>query len=149
MHNYSPANRYDSQRFDRGSSELDDATESDRRGGAEVAPSARTACPHVATSDFVEPTKGAPALSRPSPPGSTPPLILIVDDVVDLLEVWQRLLEGSGFRAVTVSNGIAGLERAKRSESSVIIADYMRQGMDGLTLCRKLRSDPKLVSATP
>lgn len=54
------------------------------------------------------------------------------------------MLESSGFRVVTATNGVAGLEQAKRSKPSLIITDYMMPGMDGLTLCRNLKFDPEL-----
>lgn len=78
--------------------------------------------------------------------GSTAPLILLVDDAVDLLDVWAILLKESGFRVLTASNGFAGLTLAKESLPNLVLTDYMMPGLDGLAMCRALRQDSRFAT---
>ncbi|MHB8524088.1 MAG: hybrid sensor histidine kinase/response regulator [Limisphaerales bacterium] len=74
-------------------------------------------------------------------------LILIVDDEVTIREVTQKVLEKSGYRAVTAADGTEALARfvEHKHEIKLVLTDLMMPIMDGLTLIRTLRKlDPKL-----
>lgn len=69
--------------------------------------------------------------------------ILVVDDEPDILEFLQYNLEKEGFAVVTASDGEAGIQMAEQESPDLIILDIMMPKMDGVEVCRVLRSRPK------
>ncbi|MEO0874105.1 MAG: response regulator transcription factor, partial [Bacteroidota bacterium] len=69
--------------------------------------------------------------------------ILVVDDEPDILEFLQYNLEKEGFTVVTASDGEAGIQKAEQEDPDLIILDIMMPKMDGVEVCRVLRSRPK------
>ena len=68
--------------------------------------------------------------------------ILVVDDIpanVRLLEV--RLL-AEYFEVVTATNGPDAIEACENGKIDVVLLDVMMPGMDGIEVCRRLKSDP-------
>lgn len=72
------------------------------------------------------------------------PLILLVDDALDTLGAWELLLEALGYNVITADTGAQGLDKARAWLPDLVITDYMMPIMDGLALCRHLRTDPAL-----
>jgi len=70
-------------------------------------------------------------------------LVLVIDDEKDLLELVRYNLEKEGYRIKTAENGEAGLETAARELPDIVIVDLMLPGIDGLDVCRRLRSDQR------
>jgi len=68
--------------------------------------------------------------------------ILIVDDEPDILEFLTYNLEKEGFDVVQASNGADGLNAAKIHTPDLIVLDIMMPEMDGVELCRQLRTTP-------
>ena len=56
----------------------------------------------------------------------------------------KKRLEYEGYRVVTAQNGLDGLSTARTENPSLIILDIMLPGMDGLKVCRMLKSDNNL-----
>jgi two-component system alkaline phosphatase synthesis response regulator PhoP len=69
--------------------------------------------------------------------------ILVVDDEPDILEFLQYNLEKEGYSVVTASDGEAGILMAERENPDLIILDIMMPKMDGVEVCRVLRSRPQ------
>lgn len=69
--------------------------------------------------------------------------ILIVDDEPDILEFLQYNLEREGYTVVTASDGEAGIQLAERENPDLIILDIMMPKMDGVEVCRVLRTKPQ------
>ncbi|MGH1433866.1 MAG: response regulator transcription factor [Lewinella sp.] len=69
--------------------------------------------------------------------------ILVVDDEPDILEFLQYNLEKEGFSVVTASDGEAGIQMAEQESPDLIILDIMMPKMDGVEVCRVLRSRPQ------
>ena len=67
--------------------------------------------------------------------------ILVVDDEPDILEFVQYNLQKEGFSVSTAEDGLAGLEEARRVKPDLIILDNMMPEMDGVEVCRQLRSE--------
>lgn len=68
--------------------------------------------------------------------------ILIVDDEPDILEILQYNLEKEGYQVVTASDGEEAITVAEREQPNLIILDIMMPKMDGVEVCRILRSKP-------
>ena len=66
--------------------------------------------------------------------------ILIVDDEPDIIEFIRYNLEKEGFQVIAASNGSAAMEIAQAEKPDLIILDIMMPGMDGVEVCRSLRS---------
>ncbi len=72
--------------------------------------------------------------------------ILVVDDEADVREVVQLNLRREGYAVSTSDDGAAALEALRKSHFDAAIIDVMMPGMDGLTLCREIRQDPRLTA---
>jgi len=67
--------------------------------------------------------------------------ILVVDDEKEILELIQFNLEQNNFNVTTVKTGEAALKKARSIEPDLIVLDLMLPGIDGLDVCRILKSD--------
>lgn len=67
--------------------------------------------------------------------------ILVVDDEKAILELIQFNLEQNGFKVTTVKTGESALKKARSVEPDLIVLDLMLPGIDGLDVCRILKSD--------
>ncbi|GAB4201851.1 MAG: response regulator transcription factor [Roseiflexaceae bacterium] len=65
--------------------------------------------------------------------------ILIVEDEHELAALIRRQLEGEGYQALTSHDGPTALMLAAQSPPDLVILDWMLPGLDGLTVCRRLR----------
>ncbi len=69
--------------------------------------------------------------------------ILIVDDEEDVLELVRYNLDRSGYQIETAASGEEALSKARKNSPDLIILDLMLPGIDGLEVCKKLKSDVK------
>lgn len=70
------------------------------------------------------------------------PKILVIEDEPDLLEVLQYNLEREGHKVIACRNGEQGLSRIRTDNPDLVILDLMLPGMDGVEVCRQVKSDP-------
>jgi len=70
--------------------------------------------------------------------------ILVVEDNRDLAANIGDYLESKGHTVDFAMDGVTGLHLAVTQPLDVIVLDIMLPGMNGLDLCRKLRSDARL-----
>jgi two-component system phosphate regulon response regulator PhoB len=68
--------------------------------------------------------------------------ILIIEDERDVVDLLTLSLHKAGFRASTVADGAAGLQKARSEKPALIILDLMLPKMPGLEICKILKSDP-------
>ncbi len=66
--------------------------------------------------------------------------VLVVDDEPTVREVVARYLRRDGFRTLEAGDGQTARELVERDEPSLVVLDVMLPGMDGLALCRWIRS---------
>jgi two-component system alkaline phosphatase synthesis response regulator PhoP len=75
--------------------------------------------------------------------GATPSKkILIVEDEPDILQLVKLYLEKEGFRTATAVNGAQALKKVKEDKPDLIVLDLMLPEIDGLEVCKRLRSIP-------
>ncbi len=68
-------------------------------------------------------------------------LILAIDDEKDILKLLQYNLERDGYQVLTAKSGEEGLELARAKRPDLVILDLMLPEMDGLEVCKILRSN--------
>ena len=69
--------------------------------------------------------------------------VLVVDDNVDIVRVIERILTKEGYAVETAHDGEAGLEAARKSQPDLMLLDVMMPKIDGLDVCRALKSNPE------
>jgi two-component system alkaline phosphatase synthesis response regulator PhoP len=69
--------------------------------------------------------------------------ILVVDDEEDLLELVNYNLSKEGFRVRPVTSGEEALAEARETLPDLIVLDLLLPAVDGLEVCRRLKSDPR------
>ncbi len=69
--------------------------------------------------------------------------ILTIEDDEDIAELIRYNLAKSGYQTLGEESGEEGLKTARAKAPDLILLDLMLPGMDGLEVCRQLRSDPK------
>jgi DNA-binding response OmpR family regulator len=68
--------------------------------------------------------------------------ILVIEDNRDLAANLSEFLESFGHVVDVARDGMGGMYLALANDYDAIVLDLMLPGMDGLTLCRKLREEP-------
>jgi len=66
--------------------------------------------------------------------------VLVVEDDPTVAEVVGRYLEHAGYVVETVGDGHAALASAQAAPPALVVLDLMLPGLDGLEVCRRLRS---------
>jgi len=69
--------------------------------------------------------------------------ILLVEDDPSNRDLTTMVLSGSGFRVDVARDGQEGLQKALSSDYDLVLMDVQLPGIDGLTLTRMLKSDPR------
>lgn len=67
--------------------------------------------------------------------------LLVADDDRAIRESLERLLSLEGHSVDTVADGAQALERLRSNPADLVVLDLMMPGVDGLTVCRVLRSE--------
>ncbi len=66
---------------------------------------------------------------------------LVVEDDVAIRELLRLHLSLAGYQVEEVGDGRSGLERARSTAFDLIVLDLMLPALDGITVCRAIRSD--------
>jgi two-component system, OmpR family, alkaline phosphatase synthesis response regulator PhoP len=69
--------------------------------------------------------------------------LLVVEDEQDILQLVKHYLEKEGFRVLTAMSGIEALRKVKEEKPDLIVLDLMLPEMDGLEVCKRVRSSPE------
>ena len=75
--------------------------------------------------------------------------LLIIDDDARLSDMVATYLQQSGFACHQAPTGEAGLDMLATLKPDAVVLDLMLPGMDGLEVCRRLRSMAAPLSQTP
>jgi adenylate cyclase len=73
-----------------------------------------------------------------------PPLILVVYDVPDTVEILQMRLESQGYAVVTAGDGVEALEKIHELLPDIVLLDIMMPRMDGIETVKQIKADPSL-----
>ena len=71
--------------------------------------------------------------------------ILVVDDDVDILRVFRKILEKEGFTVETAETGKDAIKKIKKAKFNLCIVDVKLPDMDGTELLLKIPNDPKKI----
>jgi CheY-like chemotaxis protein len=72
------------------------------------------------------------------------PLILLVDDDMDFLEINRHILEPKGYRVVCAADPKQAWERMAQEKPALIITDLMMSDLDsGFSFSRQIKDDPR------
>jgi len=69
--------------------------------------------------------------------------ILIIEDEKDIQDLLQLYLKREGYDVHIAKDGEAGLRKASQERYDLVLLDLMLPQMDGLEICRNLRSRPQ------
>jgi len=69
-----------------------------------------------------------------------PPRILVVDDEAPIRELVRGYLEREGFEVETATDGLAAVDAVRASAPDVVVLDVMLPGLDGIEVCRRIRT---------
>jgi len=67
--------------------------------------------------------------------------ILVVDDEPNIADLVELYLRKEGFRVLKAGSGEDGLAAARRERPRLVVLDVGLPGIDGLEVCRRLRSE--------
>jgi DNA-binding response OmpR family regulator len=68
--------------------------------------------------------------------------VLVVDDDRTVSDVVRRYLERAGYHVTQAGDGAAALAAVARDRPDLVVLDLMLPKVDGLEVCRRLRTDP-------
>jgi two-component system chemotaxis sensor kinase CheA len=70
--------------------------------------------------------------------------VLVVDDSITTRTLERSLLEDAGYAVTVAIDGEAGWKTLTEGQFDVMVADVEMPELDGLSLCRRVRADPRL-----
>lgn len=70
--------------------------------------------------------------------------ILIIEDDKSIAELERDYLEINGFVVEIASDGTKGLDKVTRKEYDLVLLDLMLPGIDGYTLCKRIRETKEI-----
>ncbi len=74
--------------------------------------------------------------------------ILIVEDEAEISELIRYNLEKAGYRTSVAMTGEEAVTKAKSSVPDLVLLDLMLPGIDGLEVCRQLKTTPETKNVT-
>ena len=70
--------------------------------------------------------------------------ILVVDDDENILNLEKTILEQKGFDVTSAGGGAEALRVLAAATFDLVLLDVMMPEVDGFTVCRKIKDDPRL-----
>ncbi len=72
--------------------------------------------------------------------------ILAVDDDPEVLGTLERVLKRDQFDVMAVNSGRKALDYLEKRQPDVLILDIIMPEIDGITVCRRVRADPRFAA---
>jgi DNA-binding response OmpR family regulator len=69
-----------------------------------------------------------------------PPRVLVVDDEAPIVDLVRGYLEREGFVVESATDGPSAIEAVRASVPDVVVLDVMLPGLDGIEVCRRIRT---------
>jgi CheY-like chemotaxis protein len=101
--------------------------------------------PRVPVVPVVRRQEIAPSRGAEMAAAQTGPMVLVIDDDPNVLDLMTRLLTKEGYQVVTASNGDEGFRVAQERRPAAITLDVLMPGIDGWTVMSKLKKAPELL----
>jgi CheY-like chemotaxis protein len=70
------------------------------------------------------------------------PLVLVVDDDPDLVEMVSMKLESDNYRVATAYDGVEAWDKIKEEKPALVILDVMMPRKNGYTVCDEIKTNP-------
>lgn len=75
------------------------------------------------------------------------PLILLIDDDVDFLEINRHILEPKGYRVACAADPKQAWERMIQEKPALVVTDLMMNNLDsGFSFSRQIKEDPRFAA---
>ncbi len=72
--------------------------------------------------------------------------ILVVDDEPEITEIIEAFLDNAGYSVKVENKPAKAVDLAKQLKPDLILLDIMMPGVDGYTICNRLKEDPAMVN---
>jgi DNA-binding response OmpR family regulator len=72
--------------------------------------------------------------------------ILVVEDDPSIRRIIALAVKGDGHKVVEADSGDEGLSAVRTQSPDLVLLDVMLPGLDGIEVCRRIKSDPALSS---
>jgi two-component system alkaline phosphatase synthesis response regulator PhoP len=72
-----------------------------------------------------------------------PNTIAIIEDEPNIVELVKYNLDREGYRTIAAVNGKKGLDMVRQELPDLVILDLMLPDLDGISICKQLRSEPQ------
>jgi len=83
------------------------------------------------------------ATKKPDMENEKTPVVLVVDDNQQNLELLQAYLEDIDCQTVAAYDGVQALDTVAANPPDLILLDVMMPKMSGFEVCKRLKNDPK------
>ncbi|MFN2137100.1 MAG: response regulator transcription factor [Candidatus Promineifilaceae bacterium] len=80
----------------------------------------------------------------PTEPSGERPVILVVDDEIEIRTMLRLTLTRAGFDVREAADGTAALSRITEYCPDLVLLDVLMPGKDGYAVCRELRGNPDM-----
>ncbi len=94
--------------------------------------------------EFLRRKPAAPAEPAPRPPDARP-LIALIEDEEDILQLLTMAMEQAGWEVAVARDGILGLELVRRRRPDLVVLDIKMPRMNGYQVLTRLHLDSTLV----
>jgi len=74
------------------------------------------------------------------------PLVLLIEDDTFLGNIYKTKFEMEKFKVIVATDGLEGLDMAKKKKPDIILLDILMPKMDGFEVLENLKKDKSLVS---
>jgi two-component system phosphate regulon response regulator PhoB len=69
--------------------------------------------------------------------------VIVIEDEPDIQEIIVHNLLRDGYQVEATPNGERGLEMVRRLDPDLVLLDLMLPGLDGVEVCRRMKTDPR------